>query len=107
MVNRNLRPRVPNMQGTGGYRGVGPRQQTYVNRGSTQCFRCKELGRIALNCPNPPVQSSTMPVVRPLAATSGAQTSGATETVVKCEQGRVQQAVNLKELRDVYVPIQL
>ena len=30
-VNRNLRPRVPNVQGTGGYRGVGPRQQTYVN----------------------------------------------------------------------------
>jgi len=27
--------------------------------------------------------------------------------VANGEQGRVQQAVNLKELRDVYVPIQL
>ena len=27
--------------------------------------------------------------------------------MVKGEQGRVQQAVNLKELRDIYVPIQL
>jgi len=105
MVSRNLRPRVPDMQGTGGYRGVGPRQQTYVNQGSTQCFRCRELGHIALNCPNPPVQSLTMPVVRPPVVTNGAQMSGATETVVKGEQSRVQQAVNLKELRDVYIPI--
>jgi len=51
-ANRNLRPRVPNVQGTGGYRGLGQRQQTYVNRGSTQCFKCKQLGHIALNCPN-------------------------------------------------------
>ena len=71
MVDRNLRPRVLDIQGTGGYRG--PRQQTYVNRGTTLCFRCRGLGHIALNCPNPPVQSSTMPVVRPPVATSGAQ----------------------------------
>jgi len=28
--NRNLRPRVPNVQGAGGYRGPGPRQQSSV-----------------------------------------------------------------------------
>jgi len=106
-ANRNLRPRVPNAQGTGGYRGMGPRQQTYVNRGSTQCFRCKQLGHIALNCPNMPTQALTTTVMRPSTVMNGVQTSEATETVVKGEQIRVQQAVNLKELRDVYVPIQL
>jgi len=106
-ANRNLRPRAPNVQGAGGYRGMGPRQQTYVNRGSMQCFRCKQLGHIALNCPNKPVQASTTTVMRPPAATNGVRTSEATEMVVKGEQVRVQQAVNLKELRDVYVPIQL
>jgi len=86
---------------------MGPRQQTYVNRGSTQCFRCKQLGHIALSCPNEPVQSSTMPVMRSPTATNGVQTSGAMEMVLKGEPIRVQQAVNVKELRDVYVPIQL
>ena len=37
-ANRNLRPRAPNAQGAGGYRGMGPCQQTYV-----QCFRCDTL----------------------------------------------------------------
>ena len=38
--NRNLRPRVPNVQGAGGYRGPGPCQQSSVPRASMQCFRC-------------------------------------------------------------------
>jgi len=42
--NRNLRPRAPNAQGAGGYRGPGPRQQNYALRGSTQSFRCRQWG---------------------------------------------------------------
>jgi len=40
--NHNLRPRAPNVQGAGGYRGPGPRQQSSVPRASTQCFRCRQ-----------------------------------------------------------------
>jgi len=102
-ANRNLRPRVPNAQGAGGYRGPGPRQQNFVLRGSMQCFRCKQLGHIAPHCSNNPVSTTTE---RRPPVTNG-MSSGATNTVVKGEQSRVQQAVNLKELRDVYIPIQL
>jgi len=106
-ANRNLRPRAPNAQGAGGYHGPAAHQQTYVPRGSTQCFICKQWGHIAPNCPNETAQASTTMVMRPPAETNGVQTSGATNKVVKGEQVRVQQAVNLKELRDAYVPIQL
>jgi len=105
-ASRNLRPRAPNTQGDGGYRGPGPRQQNYAPRGSTQCFRRKQWGHIAPHCPNEPATASTTTVMR-RPATSGVQSSGATNTVVKGKQSRIQQAVNLKELRDVYVPIQL
>jgi len=44
--NNNFRPRVPNAQAAGGYRGARPRQQNYAPRGSTQCFRCRQWGTL-------------------------------------------------------------
>jgi len=77
-----------------GYRGVGPRQPYFVPRGPGACFTCGRFGHSAQNCRSN--QNALMPtatVQRPSAPSGGAS--------------RVQQAVNLKELRDVYVPIQL
>jgi len=93
MSNYSFRPRVPNGQVTTGYRGAGPRQPYYVPRGPGACFTCGRFGYSAQNCRINQATVTSTTTQRPSAPNGGAS--------------RVQQAVNLKELRDVYVPIQL
>jgi len=103
--NSSFRPRVPNGQAAGGYRRAGPHQLSYVPRESMQCFKCRQWGHIAPYCPTNPGMAAATTVTRPPMADG--VPNGAAGDVVNGGQSRVQQAVNLKELRNVYVPIRL
>ena len=93
MSNYSFRPRVPNGQVTMGYRGAEPRQPYYVPRGPGACFTCGRFGHLAQNCWNNQTTVMSTATQQPSAPSNGVST--------------VQQAVNLKELRSICVPIQL
>jgi len=91
--NNCFRPRVPNGQMTNGYRGMGPWQPHYMPRAPGPCFTCGRLGHTAQYCRSSQAMATSTTVQQPPTSSDG--------------PSKVQHAVNLKDLRDVYVPIQL
>jgi len=95
MSSNPPQPRMPNGQSTNGYgyQNLGPRRPSFTPRPPTTCFTCGRTGHVSHYCPNNRAASTSMQAQQPPAPDIGS--------------GKVQQAMKLKELRDVYVPVQL
>ena len=90
-----LRPRATYGQVTGGYRAVGPRSSGPAPGSAGVCFNCRRGGHLARNCwrsPAAPAQDARTATSKPPSGEGS---------------GKVQQAMNFKELREVYVPVKL
>ena len=90
----SFRPRAPNGQATNGNRSMGPRQSNFVPRQPGSCHYCGRVGHYAKQCRDNPANSTTTSAQQP----NSTPDNGSSE---------VRLAMNLKELRDVYVPVQI
>jgi len=90
-----FQPRATYGQVAGGYRAVGPRLSGPAPGLAGVCFNCRRGGHLARNCWRPP------------AAPAQDARMAASEPPPGDGSGKVQQAMNFKELREVYVPVKL